>query len=279
MSNAYAKILKGHMVALAVCALVTAVASVEASAAAPQSGEGRKLALIIAISDYGDPGLNPLTGEPMRRYRTLNSKNDIPLIRGALEVQGFRGENIRVLQDADADADGIRTAFRQLEREAEEGDVVVFHYSGHGHRMTNDNPEEDEETDGYDELLVPYGAHDEFYEGYDGSLHIRDDEVGELLARLRQRVGPTGNVTFFIDACHSGTATRGAEELAARGSAEPLGPPNGGVGDPSDVGTGMEVGNAPSTRGGGDDGLAPFAVFSAASQRQGVLPRFHGRLS
>ena len=255
------------MGALAVGALATVIAPVEA-ATAPQATQGRKLALIIAISDYGEPGPNPLTGESMRRYRRLNSSNDVPLIRGVLEVQGFRGENIRVLQDADADAVGIRTAFRRLVCEAAEGDVVVFHYSGHGHRMTNDNPEDDEETDGYDELLVPYGAHDEFYEGYDGSLHIRDDEVGELLAQLRRAVGPTGNVTFFIDACHSGTATRGGEELAARGSAEPLGPPGGGVGDMSDVGTGMEIGSTPGTRGGGDDGLAPFAVFSAASQRQ-----------
>jgi len=249
-------------------ALATPTGPAEAMSLPPQSDEGRKLALIIAISDYGEPGLNPVTGEPMRPYRNLNAKNDIPLIRGVLEIQGFREENIRVVQDAEADAEGFRDAFRQLIREADEGDVVVFHYSGHGHRMTNDNPEEDEETDGYDELLVPYAAHDDFYEGYDGSLHIRDDEVGEFLAGLRQKVGPTGNVTFFLDACHSGTATRGGEELAARGSAQPLGPPSGGVGDASDVGTGMEMGSTPGTRGGGEDELAPFAVFSAASQRQ-----------
>lgn len=255
-----------------ICGLVAVFAAprgqAEALSLAPQSDEGRKLALIIAISDYGDPGLSPVTGEPMRPYRKLNAMNDIPLVRGALEIQGFREENIRVVQDADADAAGMREAFRWLVREADEGDVVVFHYSGHGHRMTNDNPDEDEETDGYDELLVPYGAHDEFYDGYDGSLHIRDDEVGELLARLRQKVGPAGNVTFFLDACHSGTATRGGEELAARGSAEPLGPPRGGVGDLSDIGTGMDMGSTTGTRGGGDDELAPFAVFSAASQRQ-----------
>ena len=268
LSRASVKILRGLIGALGVGALAAVNTPMAAFAAVPQSVDGRKLALIVAISDYGEPGPNPLTGEPMRRYRTLNSKNDIPVIRGVLEVQGFRRENIRVLQDADADAEGLRTAFRGLVREAAEGDVVVFHYSGHGHRMTNDDPEEDEETDGYDELLVPYGAHDEFYEGYDGSLHIRDDEVGEFLAQLRQTIGPTGNVTFFIDACHSGTATRGAEELAARGSADPLGPPNGGVGDASDVGTGFEMGTLPGTRGGDGDGLAPFAVFSAASQRQ-----------
>lgn len=255
-------------IALAVlCAGIVPVRG--ASAAAPQSDEGRKLALVIAISDYGEPGPNPITGEPMRRYRNLNAKNDVPLIRGVLEVQGFQDENIRVVQDAEADADGIRQAFRWLTRQADEGDVVVFHYSGHGHRMTNDNPDDDEETDGYDELLVPYGAHDEFYEGYDGSLHIRDDEVGEFLASLRRNVGPRGNVTFFIDACHSGTATRGGEELAARGSDRPLGGPSGGTGDLSDVGTGLEMGSTPGTRGGGDeDDLAPYAVFSAASQRQ-----------
>lgn len=240
---------------------------------AGQADEGRKIALIIAISDYGDPGPNPITGKAMRRYRNLNAKNDVPLIRGALEVQGFAPEHIHVVQDSAADADGIRRAFRDLVREAREGDVVVFHYSGHGHRMTNDNPDEDEEIDGYDELLVPYGAHDEFYEGYDGSRHIRDDEVGVFLAELRRKVGPRGNVTFFIDACHSGTATRGGEELAARGSEAPLGPPAGGRGDRSNVGTGLETDLGGGTRGGaarggGDEELAPFAVFSAAAQRQ-----------
>lgn len=253
--------------------LLTSVVSVVPAPAEAQDG-GRKIALIIAIAEYGDPGPHPETGAPLRRYRNLNANNDIPLIRGALRVQGFDEEDIRVVRDAEADAAGMRDAFDWLRREADEGDVVVFHYSGHGHRLTNDNPDTDEETDGYDEVLVPHGAHDEFWEGYDGSGHIRDDEVGEFLADLRRRVGPTGNVTFFIDACHSGTATRGSsDELAARGSESPLGPPSGGSGDISDRGTGIEGDIAQAsragTRGGSvDDDLAPYAVVSAASQRQ-----------
>lgn len=248
--------------------------------------DGRKLALIVAIADYGTPPPHPQTGEPLRAYRPLNANNDVPLISGALQVQGFAPEDIRVVQDGEADAEGIREAFRWLVREARTGDVVVFHYSGHGHRLTNDNPEADEEVDGYDELLVPHGAHEDFYEGYDGRLHIRDDELGEVLQELRRRVGPTGNVTFFIDACYSGTATRGDADLPARGTAEPMGPaalPDEGVpaagggggaapatrgGDTAaDRGTGLELPEAPGTRG-GQDGLAPYAVFSAASQRQ-----------
>ena len=239
---------------------------------AAQSDEGRKIALIIAISEYGTP-VHPRTGESLRPYRPLNAKNDVPLIRGVLEVQGFRSEDIRVLQDADADAEGIREAFRWLVREARAGDVVVLHYSGHGHRMSNDNPAQDEEVDGYDEVLVPYGAPDEFYEGYDGGVHIRDDEVGEVLAELRRRVGPRGNVTFFLDACYSGTATRGQDDLAARGSLGALGPPNPADAEGDSDGTGIEMGDAPGTRG-GDEGLAPYAVFSAASQRQVAYETF-----
>lgn len=254
--------------------LLLGLVTVLVHAPAEAQDGGRKIALIIAIADYGDPGTHPETGAPLRRYRDLNANNDIPLIHGALQVQGFDEEDIRVVRDAEADATGLRDAFDWLRREAGEGDVVVFHYSGHGHRLTNDNPDTDEETDGYDEVLVPHGAHDEFWEGYDGSGHIRDDEVGELLADLRRRVGPTGNVTFFIDACHSGTATRGSsDELAARGSESPLGPPSGGSGDTSDVGTGIEgdvtQASRAGTRGGStDDDLAPYAVVSAASQRQ-----------
>lgn len=257
------------------------VSAVEATGSMSVYREDTKRALIIAIGEYGTPPPHPDTGEPLRPYRPLNAGNDVPLIRGALERQGFRPEDIRVLRDADADSEGIRSALRQLVRDTRRGDVVVLHYSGHGHRITNDDPERDEEIDGYDEVLVPYGAPDDFYEGYQGELHIRDDEIGEVVAELRARAGRTGNVTVFLDACYSGTATRaGAPEFAARGSDTPLGPPaaRAGVGggpasaDPwgsaTEMGTGFETVEASGTRSGSDRDLAPFAVFSAASQRQ-----------
>lgn len=237
--------------------------------------EGRKLALIIAIGAYGTPPPHPVTGAPLRAYRTLNATNDVALVRAALEHHGFRSADIRVLRDAEADLAGIRAALRRLVRDTREGDVVVIHYSGHGHRITNDDPEEDEESDGFDEVLVPYGAPDEFYEGYDGSLHLRDDELGTVLAELRARAGRSGNVVVFLDACYSGTGTRGGGDLPARGAEEPLGPParparanSGSRGAPEDAErTGIDVGRGPATRG-GTEALAPFVVFSAASARQ-----------
>lgn len=264
------------LTAVVTVSLGTASAALGSTVWDPERGswiarDDAKRALIIAIGEYGTPPLHPETGEPLRPYRSLNAGNDIPLVQGALERQGFLSENIRVLRDADADSDGIRDALRQLVRDTDTGDVVVIHYSGHGHRITNDDPDRDDEVDGYDEVLVPYGAPDDFYQGYDGKLHIRDDELGAIVAQLRSRAGRTGNVTVFLDMCYSGTATRGGPELPARGSEEPLGPPSvrpGGARAMAEDGTGLEAVEVPGTRGSRGDDLAPYAVFSAASQRQ-----------
>jgi hypothetical protein len=228
-------------------------------------------ALIVAISAYGSPPPDPLTKTPRMAYRTLNAKNDVPLVRGALMQQGFAEENIRLLADSAATRDGILAAFDQLVRASGEGDVVVIHYSGHGHQIADDDGDE---MDGYDEVLVPYGAPSNFVEGYRGELHVRDDEVGAFLQRLRRKVGPTGNVTVFLDACYSGTGTRGADELPSRGEPQPLGPPapvtTARGAEPVDA-TGFEL-PEPGTRSAGgvlaDDRLAPFAVLSAASHKE-----------
>jgi hypothetical protein len=234
-----------------------------------QGGDGSKRALIIAIGDYGTPPVHPVTGAPLRPYRDLNAGNDVALVQGALEHHGFAPAQIRVLRDAEATPAGIRAALQRLARDTDEGDVVVIHYSGHGHRIGNDNPEMENEIDGFDEVLVPYGAPDEFYEGYDGALHIRDDELGAAIEQIRLRAGPGGNVTVFLDACYSGTGTRGdADDLPTRGSEQPLGAPvfaSGGAGGTRgaavDRGTDIDLAAA-------DARLASFAVFSAASPRQ-----------
>lgn len=233
------------------------------------------LALIIAIADYGAPpaGMKNARGQDVLAYRPLNADNDVPLIRSGLELHGFRAANIRELRDAAATHDGIVAALEALVAAAGPGDVVVIHYSGHGHQLTDQDGPNDE-LDGYDEVLVPYGAPAELVSGYDGSLHLRDDVLGEYVRRLRERTGAHGSVTVFLDACFSGTGTRGGdEELPARGVLVPLGPPNAEAaarpatrGPGATEGTGLEVPAAAGTRGGnaGVSGLAPFTVLSAA---------------
>lgn len=65
--------------------------------------EPKKLALIVAISKYA-----PSTG-----WNSLNSENDIPLVKEALKRQGFKEENIRIVRDKEATKQGILNAMQQ----------------------------------------------------------------------------------------------------------------------------------------------------------------------
>ncbi len=225
---------------------------------APAADTGRKLALIIAVAKY------PRSSG----YQKLSSDNDVPLIRAALTRQGFDSSGIRVLVDSQATRAGILQALDALVADARPGDVVVVHYSGHGHQMTDDNGDE---VDGLDELWVPYDARSDVDPAtYKGEYHIKDDQLEPILQRLRQQVSPGGNVVVFIDACHSGSATRSA--MPVRGGLPPIGKPastrtvtRGGT--PS--GSGWLA--APATTRGGSgtaSGLAPMVVFSAAREDQ-----------
>lgn len=212
-----------------------------------------KLALIIAIAEYPVA----VTGIP-----PLNSDNDIPLIRGSLAAQGFDSADIRILRDADATRLGIVSAMRDLAGRARAGDIVFIHYSGHGHRITDDNGDE---IDGYDEVLVPYDAPADPPADYHGELHLRDDELGSLIADLQQAVGASGNVVLSVDACFSGSVTRALREVRERGIRDPIGPPaataSRGVMEP---GGGFLEGVVPATRGSGGAASGSYVVFSAA---------------
>ena len=130
---------------LALSLLTSLVAAAPASAPGPRDPVSR--ALIIAISDYGTPPADPRTQVARTAYRTLNAKNDVPLVRGALMEHGFAEADIRVLADSAATREGILAEFEQLVRESGPGDVVVVHYSGHGHQIADDDGDE---MDGYD---------------------------------------------------------------------------------------------------------------------------------
>lgn len=222
-------------------------------AVAPDSG--RKVALIIAIARYPRAS----------GYTRLSSDNDVPLLRAALQRQGFDGGAIRVLADSQATRAGILQALDDLAAGARPGDVVVVHYSGHGHQITDDNGDE---LDGLDEVLVPFDARgDVDPETYKGQFHVRDDELEPRLTRLRERVAPGGNVVVFIDACHSGSATRSA--LPVRGGLPPIGKPARTATRGREDGAGW-ISAPPATRGApaGSAGPAPMVIFSAARQDQ-----------
>jgi hypothetical protein len=217
--------------------------------------------LIVAIADYsGKSG-----------WHDLNSDKDLIFIRTTLTNQGFGKEGIRELTGSKVDKERILSAFkRDLLERARPGDIVVFHYSGHGHRITDDNFDE---IDGYDETLVPYDAPKRPGASYKGEKHIRDDELNGLLTQLREKLGPTGDLLVFLDSCNSGTGTRGEGkgEALVRGSLEPIGPPQPREGKVrgSDSGSGFVETVTPAARRYPEPeqktGLSPYVVFTAAA--------------
>ncbi|MBL7852795.1 MAG: caspase family protein [Cyclobacteriaceae bacterium] len=232
------------------------------SAFRPAAPPLQKHALIIAIGAYDQRS----TG-----WQEISSQNDIPLIKSALQKQGFPDGNITVLQDAKADRAGILAALAALEQRVKAGDMVVIHFSSHGQQIPDNNGEE---VDGYDEAIVAFGAPstNSYYKrsrgaDYDGSLHLRDEEVGTAINGVRSKIGKEGHVLVIMDACHSGTGTRGAAKT--RGGVPPLDIPGGAVaptGKAEDGGFGIAGEGAVKSRGTSGEMGKMILISGAQSQ-------------
>lgn len=208
----------------------------------------QKHALIIAIGDYPEgTGWNP-----------ISSINDIPLVQGAYEKQGF--SNFIIKKNEEATLDGILAGFTDLTKSIKAGDIVAIHISSHGQQIYDDGNKD--EIDGYDEAIVTYGAHAEFSDQYRGELHLRDEQFGELIDDIRAKLGPKGDVIVTIDACHSGTGTRGEEKT--RGGKKPLAPYHYKPEKQKTDEVGMFEKNYPFSRGASQTELSPMVVISAA---------------
>lgn len=158
-----------------------------------------KHALIVAVANYTKHNT---------KWKDLTSINDVKIIYDALVQRGVPESGIIILNTT-VTRDNILKALNELIDKTNSGDVVYFHFSGHGYQIPDNDGDE---TDGMDEALVPEDAifdggrwlESSFYKNY-----IRDDELGRLLDQIRSKAGETGNVFVTIDACHSGTITRG----------------------------------------------------------------------
>ncbi|MFT7579925.1 MAG: hypothetical protein ACI9MR_001592 [Myxococcota bacterium] len=184
------------LVCTVVFATVIACGPDRSAGAAPEDGR-RRLALIVAINDYG----GDTTVLAADRWRPLAGTHaDAAALKATLAKRGYE---VKVLLDGQATHDGIVSTFRSHlvdGARAGKGDHIWFHYSGHGQQIPDDNGAPDE-LDGYDEALVPY---DNRGSG-DTAGHLRDDTLGKLLDALALK---QANVVVSLDSCHSGTASR-----------------------------------------------------------------------
>ncbi len=164
----------------------------------------RKLALLVGINQYA-------TTSSLR-----GCLNDVEMQRELLiHRYGFNPSDIVEVWDKASSADlqptrdNILRAFKEhLIAQAHPGDVVVFHFSGHGSRIRDLSEFDSEACNTLDDChlngtLVPNDPIANPQE-----TGIVKDIMGRSLFLLTRAID-TDNVTMVLDSCHSGAGTRG----------------------------------------------------------------------
>jgi hypothetical protein len=149
-----------------------------------QGGMMAKKALLVGLNHYPDPE-NTLRG----------CLNDVRQVHDLLHTHfGFADNGaVQLLTDVGATTSAIVSRLRWLVDDASAGDVLVFHYSGHGSQVPDRNGDE---VDGLDEIICPYDL--------DWDNPFTDDDLYAIIQGLPASV----NLTVILDSCHSGTGLR-----------------------------------------------------------------------
>jgi len=144
-------------------------------------------ALLVGINKYPDP-----------RNELRGCVNDILDMEYFIVEKSkvYPKENIKKLTDKQATKKGILTQLKWLIDDAEPGDQLLFHYSGHGAQApTLHAPLE---KDGLDEIICPYD--------FDGTNNtsLRDKEFAQLFATIPKGV----HFVWISDSCHAEDLSR-----------------------------------------------------------------------
>ena len=157
-------------------------------------------AVVIGVGEYEDSRLN--LGLPEDDAQAIY--DFLVDTRGG----GFPKDNVWLLVNEQATRKGIEQAWGWLLRQAEEEDLVLVYFSGHGghdHDYNGDEPDGDTE----DEYLLPYDTDpSDFF-----STAVRDDAVGDWVSSLRSE-----HVILIFDSCHSGGAAKTVKSYETPGS-------------------------------------------------------------
>jgi hypothetical protein len=158
---------------------------------------------IVGSASAGNRALLIGTGEYKNsRFNLPGIAYDIDVMEGFARKLGFQTQEIRTLVKNQVTFDNIKESFDNfLSRGVGPTDSILIYYTGHGIQVRDKNGDE---LDGRDEALTLYGLRP-IQGGYKGVLI--DDDIESFLSGL-----PSENVLLVVDACHSGTVTRGFSE-------------------------------------------------------------------
>jgi len=130
---------------------------------------------------------------------------DLDMMTEITRLMGFNQNSVKILEHEQATLANVHRAFEDwLINGVGPQDRVLIYFSGHGSQVPD---ETDDEKDQFDEVLLLYDTTLSVKNGHrslDGVLH--DDRFGAMLAQLK-----SNNILVILDACHSGSATRGLQ--------------------------------------------------------------------
>ncbi len=155
-------------------------------------------ALFVGIDDYReDIVINNLAVFP----KLGGCVSDVTAVREHLEKDEALALRAKTLTDRQATKVAIVEAFEQHLGQAKKGDLVLFHFAGHGTVENADRAVWTTETDGRLEGIVCY-----YDKGDSGKLILADKELRYLLQRLWRKT--EAHILVMFDCCHSGDNTR-----------------------------------------------------------------------
>lgn len=185
---------------LGMCVCLTLIPAVEA---------GQIRALLIGVTQY--------RSLPLQQW-LMGPAHDVVLLQELL-TRRFRVDPAQIvtlagwpeLEHLRPTRANIVRAFTRMADLAEPGDQIVIFLAGHGSQQPA--TQDANEADGLDEIFLPADA-----AGWHGAVgHVEnaivDNEIRVWIHAIRQK---GAFVWMIVDACHSGTMTRGAPATYAR---------------------------------------------------------------
>lgn len=143
-----------------------------------------KKALLVGINRYPD-----------RDDWLEGCINDVKLMYKVTKEK-FDFTSHEVIINKEATRSGIIRGLKKLLLGNSPGDILLFHYSGHGSQVPVYDRTTTNESDGLDEILCNYDI--------DWNEPIRDNDLGDLLGSVKKGV----KITVILDCCFSGTGLR-----------------------------------------------------------------------
>lgn len=155
-----------------------------------------------------------------KRFHLEGPANDVVLLKELLVARfGFAESNVTVLadhigQDSLPTRANIERQWRRLAEIAQPGDQILVMMAGHGTQSPQAAEDEhDPEADGLDEVFLPrdVGAWNDQVGEVENA--IKDDDIRKWIAAITDK---GASLWVIIDACHSGTMSRGADDEVKR---------------------------------------------------------------